>query len=209
MTPLILALDTTHECGSIALARGAETIEQIAMHSPDGFAHVIYGQLDTLLWRNKIALAEIDIFAAASGPGSFTGVRVGLACVKGLADSLGKQAAGISNLRAIASLGHAALRAPLIDARRGEIFGAVYDAVGNVVRRESVGKLDAWLAALPEGAEILSPDSHDVEGVTMVCTPRELAAAIAHLAVESAGDPAALDANYVRRSDAELFWKGN
>ena len=135
-------------------------------------------------------------------------MRVGLACVKGLADSLVKQAAGISNLRAIASLGHAPCARALIDARRGEIYGAVYDAAGNVVQRESVGKLNAWLASLPLGAEILSPDTHDAESVTIVRTPRELAAAIARLAIESASDPAALDANYVRRSDAELFWKG-
>lgn len=207
MIPLVLALDTTHEHGSIALVRGAETIEETAIHAPDGFAHVIYGEIDALLWRNKLALGEIDIFAAASGPGSFTGVLVGLACVKGLAESLSKRAAGISNLRAIASLGRAALRAPLLDARRGEVFGAVYDAAGNVVQRESVGKFDAWLASLPGGAEILSPDDQPAGGLAIVVTPRELAAAIGRLAQEVATDPAALDANYVRRSDAELFWK--
>jgi tRNA threonylcarbamoyladenosine biosynthesis protein TsaB len=207
VTPLVLALDTTNENGSIALVRGAETIVELPVHSPDGFAHAIYGHLDALLRQHRVALADIDIFAAASGPGSFTGVRVGLACVKGLAEALGKRAAGVSNLRAIASLGSAPLRAPVLDARRGEVYGAIYDAEGKIVQQESVGKFETWLAALPgEGVEILSPDV-SAENVAIVRTPRELAAAIARLAPAAAADPAALDANYVRRSDAELFWK--
>lgn len=207
MTPLVLALDTTQEHGSIALVRGVETIEEFAIHSPDGFAHVIYGHLERLLERCGIGLKDIDVFAAASGPGSFTGVRVGLAAIKGLAEALGKPAAGVSNLRAIASFGTDPLRAPVLDARRGEVYGAVYDAGGAPVQREAVGRFESWLAALPKpGIEILSPD-YAAEGVAIVRTPREQAAAVARLAPAEAGDPAALDANYVRRSDAELFWK--
>lgn len=207
MTPLVLALDTTQEYGSIALVRGVETVAELAIHSPDGFAHAIYGHLERLLERCGIGLKEIDVFAAASGPGSFTGLRVGLASIKGLAEALGKPAAGISNLRAISSFGTARLRAPVLDARRGEVYGAIYDAGGALVQPEIVGKFESWLASLPKsGIEILSPD-YTVEGVAILRTPRELAAAVARLAPAEAGDPAALDANYVRRSDAELFWK--
>jgi tRNA threonylcarbamoyladenosine biosynthesis protein TsaB len=194
--PLVLALDTTQEHGSIALVRGVETIAELAIHSPDGFAHAIYGHLERLLERCGIGLKEIDVFAAASGPGSFTGVRVGLASIKGLAEALRKPAAGISNLRA-----------PVLDARRGEVYGAIYDESGLLVQYETVGKFQGWLSALPKsGIEILSPD-YAAEDVAIIRTPHELAAAIARLAPAEAGDPAALDANYVRRSDAELFWK--
>jgi tRNA threonylcarbamoyladenosine biosynthesis protein TsaB len=197
VNPLILALDTTQEHGSIALVRGGETMAELAIHSPDGFAHAIYGHLERLLERCEIGLKEIDVFAAASGPGSFTGVRVGLASIKGLAEALGKPAAGISNLRAIASFGTAPLRAPVLDARRGEVYGAIYDAIGALVQREVVGKFENWLASLPKsGIEILSPD-YTTESVEIVRTPRELAAAVARLAAGEAGDPAALDANYV------------
>jgi tRNA threonylcarbamoyladenosine biosynthesis protein TsaB len=206
VTPLILSLDTTQEHGSIALVRGEETIAELAIDSADGFAHVIYGHLEALLQRYAIGLKQIDVFAAASGPGSFTGVRVGLACIKGLAEALNKPAAGISNLRAIASFGAARLRAPVLDAHRGEVYGAIYDASGAIVQPETVGKFESWVAALPAGAEILSPD-YTAPGVAIIRTPRELAAAVARLAPAAAGDPAALDANYVRRSDAELFWK--
>ena len=204
--PLVLAIDTTREHGSVALVRGLETIAERPVHSLDGFAHVIYGHIENVLRDCGIALREIDLFAAASGPGSFTGVRVGLACVKGLAEASGKRAAGISNLRAVASFGTAEFRAPVLDAHRGEVYGAVYDPAGGIVQRECVGKFDGWLASLPAGAEILSPD-YTCERVQIVRTPRELAAAIARIAPSVAADPAALDANYVRRSDAELFWR--
>lgn len=159
-----------------------------------------------MLRSYAIGLKEIDVFVAASGPGSFTGVRVGLACIKGLAEALGKPATAVSNLRAIASFGTAPLRAPVLDARRGEVYGAIYNDAGAIVQRETVVKFESWLAALPTGAEILSPD-YAADGVPITRTPRELAAAVARLAPAQAGDPAALDANYVRRSDAELFWK--
>jgi len=206
VTPLVLAIDTTREHGSIALARGSETIAERPVRSPDGFAHVIHERIENLLRECGIALRDIDLFAAASGPGSFTGVRVGLACVKGLAEAAGKRAAGISNLRAVASFGTAEFRAPVLDAHRGQVYGAVYDPAGGIVQRECVGKFDGWVASLPSGAEILSPE-YVSDRVQIVRTPRELAAAIARIAPLEAADPAALDANYVRRSDAELFWK--
>ena len=70
----------------------------------------------------------MDCFAAASGPGSFTGVRVGLAAVKGLAEAAGKRVVAVSNLRALAFFGSAPLRATVIDARRGEVYAALYNS---------------------------------------------------------------------------------
>ena len=84
MSFLVLAIDTTQESGSLALVRGTETLDEVALRAPTGFAHVLYGHIGELLRRNGLELAAVDCFAAASGPGSFTGVRVGLACVKGL-----------------------------------------------------------------------------------------------------------------------------
>jgi tRNA threonylcarbamoyladenosine biosynthesis protein TsaB len=209
--PLVLALDTTHEYGSIALAG-----DEVLLHAPAGFAHVLYPHLDQILRRNGVRLADLDCFAAASGPGSFTGVRVGLACIKGLAEAAGRPAVAVSNLEAVASFGSGPYRAPLLDARRGEIYGAVYDAEGSIVVPETVAKLADWLAVLPQGAEFLSTDftpfGEGLPAAPRVVAPRALAGAIARIAAGrfargEACDPAALDANYVRRSDAELFWK--
>jgi tRNA threonylcarbamoyladenosine biosynthesis protein TsaB len=216
--PCILAVDTTHEFGSLALARGEELLEELPLHAPTGFAHLLYQHLAALLQRHGLRVADIDIFAAASGPGSFTGVRIGLACVKGLAEALGKPAVAVSNLQALATFGSAPLRAVVLDARRGEIYGAVYDAGARLVWPEVVAKFPEWISTLPASeVEFISQDSLALPpmlagtafgSARVTIAPRSLAAAIARLACGAAPcDPAALDANYVRRSDAELFWK--
>ena len=79
MTELILAVDTTHEFGSLALLRGPEVLEETLLHSPEGFGQILFGRLAELLARQGCTAADVDCFAAASGPGSFTGVRIGLA----------------------------------------------------------------------------------------------------------------------------------
>ena len=222
MKPLILAVDTTHEYGSLALMRGAETLEERELHAPAGFAHVLYPHLADLLARNGVPAAQVDCFAAASGPGSFTGVRIGLACVKGLAEALARPAVAVSNLQALACFGSRPLRAVVLDARRGEIYGAVYDQAARLVTPETVAPLERWLAELPAGdLEFVSPDFEPFRAALagtrfaeapVITAPRALAAAVGCLAAArfeagEAQDPAALDANYVRRSDAELLWK--
>lgn len=195
---IILAIDTTSDLGSIAITDGERVIEESLLNPGDGFGHVLFGEIEKLLARHNLNLADIEGFASASGPGTFTGVRVGLTAVKGLAEALSRKVVAVSNLKAMADFGTGELRAPWIDARRGEIYGAVYNANLEPVQDEVVMKYEAWLASLPLGAEILSD-------------PRPLAGAIGKIAARefAAGralDPAAADANYVRRCDAEQLW---
>jgi tRNA threonylcarbamoyladenosine biosynthesis protein TsaB len=208
----ILAVDTTGEHGSIALAEGAGLIEEVALESSDGFAHVLFGAMERLLARHALDWKTIDVFASASGPGAFTGVRVGLAAVKGLAEAAGRKVIPVSNLQALAWFGTGPLRAPLIDARRGDIFGAVYSDTLDLLCPEVVMPLEAWLATLPAGdLEFISAGVALPPGVGPVREPPGLlASAIAGIAASRlhlALDPAEVDANYVRRSDAELRWK--
>jgi tRNA threonylcarbamoyladenosine biosynthesis protein TsaB len=218
----ILALDTTTEFGSIALVEGGEVAAEVFLHERDGFGKVLFGHLEALLARSGWTLERIDCFAASAGPGSFTGVRIGLAAVKGLAEALGRPVVAVSNLQALASFGIAPLRAALLDARRGQIYGAVYDAALALMTPEVVTPLQNWLAALPEGElEFISTDFAPFRGALAGTrfenaavreAPRALAGAVgriaaARFAAGEAQDPAAIDANYVRRSDAELFWK--
>ena len=211
---MILSIDTTSEWGSIALTEGDELVEEVEIHSPEGFGHVLFPELQQLLERHGVSVGAIECFAAASGPGSFTGVRVGLSAAKGLAEATGKKIVAMSNLRVLASFASAPLRAVVLDARRGEIYGGVYDAELNPIAPESVMRLERWLQSLPgQGFELVLADDLSVESsARIVRPPRSLAAAIGHIAWRefAAGralDPAAVDANYVRRSDAELFWK--
>ncbi len=118
---------------------------------------------------------------------------------KGLADALGRLVVPVSNLQAVAWFGSGELRAPHIDARRGDIYGAVYDSQLLLIQDEIVAPYESWSAALPPGA-------------VQITQSEPLARAIAAIASEQfeaglARDPAEVDANYVRRSDAELMWR--
>lgn len=222
MTPRILALDTTSEFGSLALVAGDEVLEEVWLHAPDGFAHILFDQLRALLNRRGWRLDQVDGYAAAAGPGSFTGVRVCLSAAKGLAEATGRPLVPVSNLEAVAWFGSAPLRAAVLDARRGEIYGAVYGANLEVVRPEAVMKFQAWLATLPEGdLEFVSTNFAPFRPALAATrwaaapvreAPRALAGAIGRIAAgrfraERLKDPACVDARYVRRSDAELFWR--
>jgi tRNA threonylcarbamoyladenosine biosynthesis protein TsaB len=222
VTPRILALDTTTEFGSIALVECGAVVWETPLHSSEGFGHILFDRIATILESAGWELDQIECFAAARGPGSFTGVRVGLAAVKGLAEALGRGVVGVSNLEAIAWHGTAPLRAAIADARRGQVYGAVYDAKLELVSPEVVTAFPEWLAALPSGEiQLLSTNPaafrpalagtrFEKDGIREV--PRALAGAIGRIAEQRflagmGADPAALDASYVRRSDAELFWR--
>jgi len=219
---VILAIDTTHQYGSIALLDKGEILEERLLHSEDGFGHLIFGDIARLLERHGRSINEVECFASASGPGAFTGVRVGLACVKGLAEAAGKPVAAVSNLQALAAFGIGPVRATVLDARRGEIYGGLYDAKLRAIAPEVVMGLHEWLKTLPTGPVELISSGFDpllpalmqarLTRAALIEAPRALAGAIARIAntMLQEGrvvDPAEADANYVRRSDAELLWK--
>ena len=183
---IILGLDTTSNVASVALRRDGATVAEEVLETTDGHAQWIYHMIERVLERAGITLDHVDCFASAVGPGSFTGVRICLAAVKGLADATGKPAAGISNLRALATFGTGDERKPVIDARRGQIYTAIYNS----------------------RLELVSPEVL-IDGQATDPVPA-LAGAIA-LCAEQDGpdkwqDPAALDAHYVRRSDSDAQW---
>lgn len=210
---LTLAVDTTADLGSIALADENGIRDQIELDAPRGFSMVLFGAIDKLLTRQGLGLRDVELFAAASGPGSFTGVRVGLAAVKGLAEVTGKGAVGISNLEVLAEFGQTDARATVIDAHRGEVYAALYDDTGNQIVPEMVGPLAQFADRLPpREIEWIAADFAVPPGARRVAAPRAIAGAIARIAIRRAKsgrtlDPAAIDANYVRRSDAEILWK--
>ncbi len=210
----VLAIDTTGEFGSIALVNDQGLVEEVTLDSPDGFAHVLFAEIERLLARHALNINQVDAFASASGPGSFTGVRVGLTAVKGLAEATGRKVIAVSNLQALAWFGTRPLRAAVLDARRGEVYGGVYDASLRPLQEEVVAKLEDWLAALPAGDLEIVTRGLPLANLSMpvIEAPRSLAGSIGHIAFDRLGreevlDPADLDANYVRRSDAELLWK--
>jgi tRNA threonylcarbamoyladenosine biosynthesis protein TsaB len=202
---LTLAVDTASEIGSIALAEDERILGQVRLESPGGFGQTLFGELEALLARCQVPLADVDLYAAGCGPGSFTGVRIGLAAVKGLAEVSAKPAMGISNLAALAACGSGALRAPVIDARRGEVFAAVFDAAGAEVIPAAVLPLRDFTVQVAERPVEWITTGFETGMPATVVSP-ELAGVMAKLARErlrsgGACDPAAIEAEYVRRPD--------
>src|SRR5436190_5394551 len=123
----VLALDTTTRAGSVALVEDDRVVEERAGDASRSHAERLPGELAAL----GAAWPTIDVFAVASGPGSFTGLRIGIATMQGLAAVTGRRAVGVSALEALAQIAGARLAAGAlvgswIDAQRGEVFSALY-----------------------------------------------------------------------------------
>ena len=130
---LVLALDTTTRGGSCAVIREGTVLSEIATDPARSHDAQLPAALMTVLERAGVALAQIDVYAVATGPGSFTGLRVGIAAMQGLAFAAEKPLIGISAFDALAAHArasqppaHAEFVATWIDAWRGEVYAALY-----------------------------------------------------------------------------------
>lgn len=125
---LILGLDTATPWGTIALGDAEEILFEITLKSGKGGGEYLFSLLDHFFVKAGQDLSEVDLIAAGTGPGSYTGIRVGLAAVCGLAEGLKKPAIGINTLRIIAEncIWVAEWVAVALDARRGSVYAALY-----------------------------------------------------------------------------------
>src|SRR6266853_1987439 len=124
----ILAVDTSSQHGSVCVTDSHEVVGEVRLASSIQYSERLFRSIEFLFLHLPFQLSDIDLFVAARGPGSFTGLRVGLAAMEGFVAAHGKRGAGISTLEALAwKTGlRDVLVAPVIDARRGDVYGAVY-----------------------------------------------------------------------------------
>ena len=218
---LVLALDTTTRQGSCALLRGEDVLAEQVSDTAQPPASRLPGELMTLVDAAGLTLADIGLYAVATGPGSFTGLRVGIATMQGLAFAAGKPLVGVSGLDALAAIARTSgpspdLIATWVDAWRGEVYAGVYE--GGVAIDEPVVAAPARLLERLRGrsvtfigdgvaayrAQILDAAGVDVRLADPLTPP--LAGTLARLAVAAGERPAphAIRPLYVRRPDPEL-----
>jgi tRNA threonylcarbamoyladenosine biosynthesis protein TsaB len=220
---LLIAIDTSGRNGSIALCRVDENsftaLEVIPVEGGTCSAQLM-PTIAGLLANHQLSKEQIDVFVVVSGPGSFTGLRVGLATVKGLCEVLQKPLVAVSMLEAVAVIrgpknGQVAVA---LDAGRSEVYIGEFgmgESRASVVR-EYIAKLDAFATeAASSNLTVLSSDARVVEALTAFGANAQQVEAVraneigrlglSKLLAGELADVATLDANYIRRSDAEIF----
>jgi tRNA threonylcarbamoyladenosine biosynthesis protein TsaB len=230
---ITLAIDTTEKRGSAAVVRDRLCLAAVKHPWELDYSAWLLPAVQKVLAECQTKIEQFDLLAVATGPGSFTGLRVGLTTVKAWAEVYGKPIAGVSRLEAMARSVPMQLElvAASYDGQRGQLFCALYRQVeGRMLRvgdelvaapEEFISLVDGEAGRQTVGWVCLAPgliqDSATLQsrlktGDQMVVSPDELAPAIAILGEERASqgklsNSLELDANYVRRSDAEIFWK--
>jgi tRNA threonylcarbamoyladenosine biosynthesis protein TsaB len=231
---IVLSIDTCDSRGSVALLRDDSVLGLILHETREEYSSWLLPAVNEVLKEVGVSMKDVSGYAVAARPGSFTGVRVGLTTVKAWAEVFGKPVAAISRLEGFAAqvTGPASFMAAFVDAQRGQVFGTVYRKDGGdliAVGEEVViapGKFVEMATEITDGQKIswVSPDAallsaepawkqREKHGEKVEQVSATLAAVIGRIGLRYLKEgkttgALALDANYVRRSDAEIFWKG-
>ncbi len=228
----LLALETTTRDGSVALLRDDVVVAERPGDPTLSHAERLPADFAALLAMADLAPGAIDLFAVATGPGGFTGLRIGLAAVQGLALSLDRPVAGVPSLPALVwaaldqhpALPHAGV---WLDASRGEVFAAAYrrahaggaawplEALAPPTAAAPDATLAEWQGVLPGGTSVVAACRDAAQtalgeaGYRAMSAPAQLAGTIGRIgwhmhALGLTGPPHALMPEYVRRPDVEI-----
>ncbi len=230
---ITLAIDTSEARGSVALLTDGAALAVVPHEDATDYSVWLLPAVDRAVRQAATRMERIDLLAISTGPGSFTGLRVGLTTVKAWAEVYGTRIVGVSRLGALARACEAdsGFVTACYDAQRGQLFAGLYRrsssswqrigdelviAPGDLVRLvdEQAGKAPVTWISLDQDliVNLEAMKRRIAAGDKIVPVFGKLAPLVGRFAEESAAkgqfsDPLVLDANYVRRSDAEIFWK--
>jgi tRNA threonylcarbamoyladenosine biosynthesis protein TsaB len=225
---LILAVDTSNSAGSLALLRDGVLQGVHPMHSEEGFSTVLFRDLAKFCFQFGFALAEIDLFAVNAGPGSFTGLRVGLTAVKAWSEAYQKPIAAVSGLEAVATQlpNSEGWLVPILDARRSQIYAGIYHRTRDGLKRRgeecimAPAEFFSELVTMPLSSPPIfvtphplifrdalsqSPFANCALGVVSpILAPWIGQRALVQFSEGNCVDALRLEARYIRRCDAEV-----
>ena len=133
----ILAVDTSAVCASVAVTEDGKILSESSINTGLTHSRTLMPMIDSVLRNGEIAMDSIDVFACSVGPGSFTGIRIGVAAIKGLCDALSKKCVPVSTLEALAYnlLGRSCTAVSVMDARCNQVYCAIFNVQGETVTR--------------------------------------------------------------------------
>lgn len=219
----ILAIDSSAAVASVVLQKDDSVLGEYFLDNGNTHSETILPMTESLLNRLSMTAKDIDLFAVSIGPGSFTGLRIGVATIKGLAFGSEKPCVGVSTLEALAYNleGIPGILCPVMDARRNQVFCALFKSDGTAIERLTpdgamdLSELDKLLAAYDEPIYLVG-DGYDlakeVLTVKTMDTPARLisqcARSVAKIAKRKAENnnavsESALSPIYLRLSKAE------
>jgi tRNA threonylcarbamoyladenosine biosynthesis protein TsaB len=156
-----LAIDTSTRTASIALLKDSDVIVDIVVNVGLNHSEVLLPAIDNIFGIAGIKAEEIDLYACTTGPGSFTGLRIGAGTVKGMALSFSKPIVGVSSLESLAGniSDSSCSICPMLDARKGQVYTALYRAVpGGMPKRceqETVTDVSAFVSRISTGEQVV------------------------------------------------------
>jgi tRNA threonylcarbamoyladenosine biosynthesis protein TsaB len=222
---LILALDTSTRSCSIAVVENQSLIAEATVLRKQTHSIHLMEMLDQVLQMGGIGLDSVEGFAVIRGPGSFTGLRIGISTVKGLAEATRKPLVGVSSLRALAcQAGHGKrLICPMIDARKGELYFTRYRYRKHAMERlseihvgpieEAIGGLDESCLFIGDGALLYKDSIRSRLGRRAeFASPQQgiiRASTVAFLSIDNfirqeTDDSETFAPRYIRKSEAEF-----
>lgn len=206
---MLLSIDTCGPSGSVALARLQNEKLEIVAETPLGgktYSARLVPEVSDLLAAHNTAVAELFAIIVTKGPGSFTGIRIGLSAAKGLAEVHGIPILAVSRLAVLAHKAHTPAAA--LDASRHEFYFGHYaaDSWEALLSREA---FETEATAMGGKLTVCEPTVHTVVPAATLTDPPTAADALrfalSRLHARDFDDPVTLDGNYLRRSDAEIF----
>ena len=153
----VLAIDTTTARESVAVVSDGTVRSEVRLFSTDTHSRRLVPAVEFVLAQLGLSPLALDGFAVTTGPGSFTGLRVGLSTVQGLALAAGRPCFGASALDVLAAriVGEAPRLAAVMDAYRSEVYAGLYDETGRAMGPPLVTPLESWLRTLPPGVAFI------------------------------------------------------
>jgi len=224
----ILSIETSTMAGSVAITEEGRLVAEVMLDIKVVHSERLMSSIQWLLMASRISIADIDAFAVSIGPGSFTGLRIGLSTAKGLSYATRKPIIPVPTLDAFAKRIPLSTYniCPMLDARKGEVYAGLYRWHGDVLRKviaemaiapgDLLDMVEGTTVFMGDGARLYKGLIRERMGDDAIFAPPHLmspsASTVGEIAVEMSGrgevaDPVTITPFYIRRSEAEVRWK--